>query len=181
MSLTKAPPPVRAIHHAAFRCRDAQETREFYEKLVGLEFAGAMYYDKDPETGERRPYVHIFFKMTGGDFLAFFDTPESATQDSFKQKSPYDVHYAFEVNSMQALEEFKQRFVAAGIDVLGPLDHEFCQSIYLWDPNGFMIEFTVKTAIHDEYLANAAKTSDKTLQDWARESAPVKQKIGIAV
>ena len=29
-------PPVLGLHHAAYRCRDAEETRHFYEDILGL-------------------------------------------------------------------------------------------------------------------------------------------------
>ncbi len=28
--------PIRRLHHFAWRCRDAEETRAFYEDLLGL-------------------------------------------------------------------------------------------------------------------------------------------------
>ena len=31
-----APAPVLGLHHNAYRCRDAEETRHFYEDVLGL-------------------------------------------------------------------------------------------------------------------------------------------------
>lgn len=58
-----APPPVRGLHHFAWRCRDSEETRHFYEDLLGLPLAHVIKADHVPSTGEYCPYVHIFFQM----------------------------------------------------------------------------------------------------------------------
>ena len=31
-----APVPIHGLHHFAYRCRDAEETRHFYEDILGL-------------------------------------------------------------------------------------------------------------------------------------------------
>lgn len=46
---------------------------------------------------------------------------------------------------MDALLEGKRRLEATGVDVLGPTDHRFCQSIYFFDPNGIQLEMTART------------------------------------
>ena len=55
--------PVRGLHHFAYRCRDAEETRQFYEDVLGLPLAHLIQEDRVPSTGEYCPYVHIFFEM----------------------------------------------------------------------------------------------------------------------
>ena len=37
--------PINNIHHVAFRCRDAEQTRWFYEDVLGLKLAAAMSFD----------------------------------------------------------------------------------------------------------------------------------------
>ena len=46
------PPPVRGLHHFAWRCRDSEETRRFYEDLLGLPLAHVIKSDHVPSTGE---------------------------------------------------------------------------------------------------------------------------------
>jgi len=36
---TAPPPPIHGLHHFAWRCRDSEETRRFYEDLLGLPLA----------------------------------------------------------------------------------------------------------------------------------------------
>ena len=65
--------PIRGLHHFAWRCRDCEETRAFYEELLGLPLVHVIRADVVPSTGEHCPYVHIFFRMADGSHLAFFD------------------------------------------------------------------------------------------------------------
>ena len=65
--------PIRGLHHFAWRCRDCEETRAFYEDLLGLPLVHVIRSDVVPSTGEHCPYVHVFFRMADGSHLAFFD------------------------------------------------------------------------------------------------------------
>ncbi|MCA3217064.1 MAG: VOC family protein, partial [Burkholderiales bacterium] len=59
-----APVPIHGLHHFAYRCRDAEETRHFYEDILGLPLWHIIQSDHVPSTGEYCPYTHIFFRMT---------------------------------------------------------------------------------------------------------------------
>ena len=37
---------IRKLHHAAYRCRDSEETRRFYEGFLGLALAGTLEIDE---------------------------------------------------------------------------------------------------------------------------------------
>ncbi|HEY1979426.1 MAG TPA: VOC family protein, partial [Xanthobacteraceae bacterium] len=75
--------PIKGVHHGAFRCRDAEQTRWFYCDVLGLELAGGVASETVPGTNAPDPFVHLFFEMGNGEFIAFFDAPGSATKDSF--------------------------------------------------------------------------------------------------
>ena len=62
--------PIEGLHHFAWRCRDAEETRQFYEDLLGLPLVHVIRKDHVPSTSEFCPYVHIFFRMRDGSHLA---------------------------------------------------------------------------------------------------------------
>jgi len=68
---------IKSLHHVAYRCKDAKQTAEFYTKVLGLEYAMAVAEDRVPSTGEQSPYMHIFFRMDDGSYVAFFELPES--------------------------------------------------------------------------------------------------------
>ncbi len=170
-----AAPTITGIHHSAFRCRDAGETRKFYVDILGLEDGAALAFDKDP-AGNDRPYMHLFFKMGDGNFLAFFDEPNSVKEDLFTMKDGIeDYHFAFEVASMEEQAQFKTRLEEAKVPVFGPINHEFCHSIYFFDPNGLALEITVRDECHDRYMAEEGAEARAAIAKWTAKTEAMKQ------
>lgn len=172
---TTVTPPIQAIHHLAFRCRDALETRRFYEDAIGLEFAGAIPIETDPASGHNHKYLHIFFKMRDGNFVAFFDDPESVIPEHFLPRNPFDAHFAMSVETEAELLGFKQHFEAQGLEVVGPIDHVFVRSVYTYDPNGIPVEITCKVQDHDKILDKYTSEGTGIIARWTQETAQLKQ------
>ena len=168
------------LHHVAYRCRDAQRTVDFYTKVVGLKYvAGLMPPEntrlswplnepgKPPRkvVGEEADTIHIFFELGDGSYLAFFDVA-SSPQEQEDPATPWWVkHIAFETDSMDKLLAAKARLEARGVQVLGPKDHDFCQSIYFMDPDGHRLEITVRTEELDTWRELAADAPGE-LEKW---------------
>jgi catechol 2,3-dioxygenase-like lactoylglutathione lyase family enzyme len=167
-------PRIKGVHHAAWRCRDAAETRWFYETVCGLELEAALAFKEAPGSGLPLRYMHLFFKMGDGNFVAFFDIPDSAKEEYFKQRSGFNLHFAMEVETMAELEIFKKRWQDHGLEVHGPLDHHFVHSIYTYDPNGIQVEITCKTPIYDAYMAEERAQNNKQMATWQEETEAVK-------
>ena len=53
-----------------------------------------------------------------------------------------------------------------GREVRGPTDHGFIRSIYLRDPNGYVIELTAKTPEHDALMDPAKTRPHEVLRRW---------------
>jgi catechol 2,3-dioxygenase-like lactoylglutathione lyase family enzyme len=168
---------LNGIHHSAFRCRDAEETRKFYQDVLGLPMAAALAFEDEPGGKRHNPYLHIFFRMPDGNFIAFFDAPESAKAEHFHAAHGFDRHIAFEAGSVEALAEWKARLDAAGVNVFGPIDHHFVQSIYMWDPNGLQVEITARVADHDAVLAAEEARACSVLADWTARTADAKKAL----
>jgi catechol-2,3-dioxygenase len=177
MSVSAVTPPVQSIHHLAFRCRDAAETRKFYTEVMGLEFAAAVPSENDPASGEEHRYLHLFFKMHDGNFVAFFDDPASAEAEHFQARNPFDAHFAMGVNTQEELLSFKSHWESLGLETVGPLDHHYCQSIYTYDPNGIPVEITWKAHDHDEILRKSAAQADELIARWTAETSALKQAL----
>jgi catechol 2,3-dioxygenase-like lactoylglutathione lyase family enzyme len=175
--MSEPAPRIGGIHHSAFRCRDAEETLRFYRDLLGLKPRAALRIPDDPLTGEAHPYLHLFFEMGDGNFIAFFDAPSSATADHFRPDHPFDLHYAMEVADQAEMMTFKARLEAHGIEVMGPLDHGFIHSIYFYDPNGLMLEFTCRDARHEVALAEAEAELGAVVAEWTRDTAAEKRRF----
>lgn len=139
----------QSLHHAAFRCKDAKETVDFYTNVLGLEFIHAMGEDHVPSTGAYSPHIHIFFQMEDGSCIAFFELPNDpgAASGRDPETPGWVQHFAFRVKDMDTLLAAKQDLEAKGVKVLGPVNHDdFLQSIYFFDPSGHRLELSVHTA-----------------------------------
>lgn len=153
---------IKGLHHNAYRCRDAEETRRFYEDFLGLPLAGALAID-ETKTGREADVLHVFFEMTGGSYLAFFEVP--GVPFDFKDQHDYDLHIALEV-SPETLKDALEKGRAEGHDVRGPVDHHFVDSIYFRDPNGYVIELTTKRENHDAMMNPAQNGARDIVDRW---------------
>lgn len=159
----------KKLHHAAFRCRDARETVEFYTNVLGLRFTHAMGEDHVPSTGKYSPHVHIFFAMEDGSHIAFFECPLDEGEASGRDpKTPgWIQHFAFEVADMDTLLQAKADFEAKGLKVVGPTNHDdFIESIYFFDPSGHRLELTVRTCHDQKRLQGFVDEAPEVLALW---------------
>ncbi len=154
------------VHHAAYRCRDAQQTRWFYEEVLGLPLAAAMVFDHISGSDDKRDYMHLFFQLGDGNFLAFFDDPDTASAESFDRKDSFDVHIALEAASYEQLLAWQTRINTAGKSCLGPVDHGFVQSVYMYDPNGLQVEITCKSPNYAAILAEDGAQVEDQMRRW---------------
>ncbi|MCB9674760.1 MAG: VOC family protein [Alphaproteobacteria bacterium] len=155
---------IRGLHHTAYRCRDSEETRRFYEDFLGLPLATTLEIG-ETKTGRSCLYLHTFYEMDDGSYLAFFEAPEMPY--TFHDWHDFDLHIALEVehDHMMAMLE-KGR--AAGIETRGVADHGFIHSIYFRDPNGYVVELTTKQPNHDEATDNTRNGARDKLDAWTR-------------
>jgi glyoxylase I family protein len=162
-----APPPIHQLHHYAYRARDAEETRRFYEEILGLPLYHIIQSDHVPSTGEYCPYTHFFFRLQDGSFIAFFDLGDDVKCEPSPNTPLWVNHISFRVDSMQSLLDMKARLEANGVEVLGPTDHHIFHSIYFFDPNGIRLELTAQLA--DEFqMLQESKTAHTRLNEWTR-------------
>ena len=110
---------VKKIHHVAYRCINAKQTVEWYDKHLGMKFVLAIAEDEVPSTNAPDPYMHVFIDAGMGNILAFFELPNSLPMDRDHNTPAWTQHIAFEVASMEDLLTAKQRLEAAGIEVIG--------------------------------------------------------------
>lgn len=138
--------PMRSLHHFAYRCRNAEETRHFYEDILGMPLVHTVYHEHVPSTGHYHPYFHIFFQLQDGSCLAFFDLLDDVGYTPDPNTPEWVNHLALNVEKREDLIRAKERLKANGIEVLGIVDHKIFDSIYFFDPNGIRLELTYQTA-----------------------------------
>ncbi|HYL32289.1 MAG TPA: VOC family protein [Stellaceae bacterium] len=153
---------IKGLHHNAYRCKDSEETRQFYEGFLGLPLSGALRI-KESKTGRSTDVLHTFFRLGDGSYLAFFEAPSHPFE--FKTQHDYDLHIALEVDR-ETFERMLAKGKKEGREVRGISDHGFIHSIYFRDPNGYVIELTTKLPGHDEAMDPAKNNAKGILADW---------------
>jgi len=167
---TTALKPLSNIHHLALRCRDAEQTRWFYEDILGLKLAAALSLENSPGTGKERPFLHLFLELSDGNYIAFFDEPGNARPEQFELKDSFDIHIAFETDSVESMHAWKEKIRAAGDFISDPIDHEFVESVYFFDPNGYALEITHKTVDHDTVLLKEEGHARQQIAQWSERT-----------
>ena len=160
---------IKGLHHNAYRCRDAEETRAFYEDFLGLPLVNAFEINTT-KTGRAANVIHVFFQMADGSCMAFFEEPGEPFE--FKVQRDFDLHIALEIPH-DDIQPWLDKAKAAGQAVRGPSDHGMIDSIYFRDPNGYVIELTGKRPGHDADMDPAQNGARQHLDNWQRSKAAV--------
>jgi glyoxylase I family protein len=158
---------IKQIHHVAYRCRDARETVEFYQRVLGMDFLLAIAEDLVPSTKEPDPYMHVFMDAGNGNIMAFFEVPNSPEMGRDENTPAWVQHIAFEVKDEPTMMRAKEKAEAAGLEVVGPTDHTIIKSIYFFDPNGHRLEITVRTD-KPGMLDKLHEVAPAMLEEWSR-------------
>jgi catechol 2,3-dioxygenase-like lactoylglutathione lyase family enzyme len=167
---------IKGLHHNAYRCRDSEETRRFYEDFLGLPFAHALNIS-ETKTGRETNVLHTFFKLDDGSFLAFFEAPDRPFE--FKDQHDFDLHIALEVEP-DVLDAMLAKGKVEGREVRGVSDHHFIRSIYFRDPNGYVIELTAKVPGREAAMDPHKNRARDILAKWQAAKQPAVQKASVA-
>ena len=130
------------LHHTAYVSKDLEATRHFYEDILGIPLV-ATWCETDFLFGKDRTYCHLFFGLKDGSALAFFQFADPADQALFGPELPPSPfrHSALNVDE-ETQAELERRIEAAGLEGGFTLEHGYCRSVYVTDPNGMIVEFT---------------------------------------
>jgi catechol 2,3-dioxygenase-like lactoylglutathione lyase family enzyme len=135
-----------AFHHVALATNDLDATHRFYTEVMGFELVKVVAAPT-MEGGWAR---HVFYD-TGQGMIAFWDLhdetlPEFDASISRGLGLPaWTNHLAFDAPTLADLDAVKRRWLDHG-ESLAEIDHGWCTSIYITDPNGIMVEFCTTTA-----------------------------------
>jgi len=154
-----------AFHHLAFATRNLEETHAFYTDVMGFTLAKAVA-NETPDGGWAK---HVFYDTGLGELLAFWDLHDDTIADYSTAISEglglpaWVNHVAFAAASLDDLEARKQRLLDHG-QVVAEIDHGWCRSIYVTDPNKILVEFCVTTT---EFTAADADAALELVRDPA--------------
>lgn len=164
--MSKHPIKLGGVHHAAYRCKNAKETVEWYDRILGMEYVSAFSEDTVPSTGEHDPYMHVFLDAGNNNVLAFFELPTQKDMGRDENTPAWVQHLAFRVGSEDELLTAKTHIESEGVDVLGPTHHGIFKSIYFFDPNGHRVELATDIGTDEQY-AELKRVAMPMLKEWS--------------
>lgn len=157
---------VRQLFHHAYRAKDSAATRHFYEDLIGMPLIASFVETRIPSTGAPTNYIHTYYGIGDGAALAFFQFAEdNESSNGFQPVSSFDQHVALYMDTVESLREVHARLAAEGIPVR-EVDHGYCYSLYIHDPNGLQVELAVDVPNTEEIMAEARVSARATLDNW---------------
>lgn len=156
------------LHHTAYVTSDQEKTRQFYEDIIGLPLV-ATWCESDELFGKVRTYCHTFYAIGDGGALAFFQFEDPRDQEEFGPKMPQTPfhHIALKV-SEETQKGIEQRIAAAGIKPPQTyvLEHGYCRSVYVNDPNGLVLEFTLDHPEVEQISRDRRSDAHQELKRW---------------
>ena len=158
------------LHHTAYVTRDLEATRSFYEELIGLPLV-ATWCESDVLFGATRTYCHTFFELEDGSALAFFQFEKPEDQALFGPALPSSPFHHIALNVGRDTQEgIERRLRAAGYvePRMYVLEHGYCRSLYVEDPNGMLVEFThdLPEAVTPEARQERRSRAHEELARW---------------
>jgi catechol-2,3-dioxygenase len=117
----------RKLGHVVLRVRDAQKSKDFYMRALGLELAwedlerGAVFLS----FGEQHHDLALFEPVTG--------PKPDATQPGLH-------HTAWQLGSFEELQAAYRELTAMGFAVESTVEHNVTRSVYFPDPDGNRVE-----------------------------------------
>ncbi len=165
---------IKQIHHVAYRCKDAKETVEWYQKYLNMDLLVCIAEDKVPSTKEPNPYMHVFLDAGMGNILAFFEITGEKEMSRDLNTPLWVQHIAFQLEDEKALVAAKKELEEKGLDVVGVTEHGIIRSIYFFDPNGHRVELTCVTG-NQEQMKGLKEIAPQMLEEWSRTKTPPRQ------
>ena len=158
------------LHHTAYTTKDMEKTRAFYEEVIGLPLI-ATWSEADEMFGKVRTYCHCFFGLADGGALAFFQFADKDDERTFCPPIVETLfhHIALKVDQ-ETQEAIEKRIKAAGYKEPDTfvLEHGYCRSLYIKDPNGMIVEFTRDVPNADQIAHDRRADARATLSRWLK-------------
>lgn len=139
------------VNHLALSTRDMKGQLEFWCDVLGLPLK-ALYWMHGVEGT-----YHGFVELADDSYVAFVQHPDNAKDIELGVThaggpgEPVTAgtmqHVAFNVDTFEDLMALRDRIRDRGVQVFGPIDHGFIQSIYFAGPEGLALEVACGSAI----------------------------------
>ena len=156
------------LHHNAHVTTDMEAVRKFYEEIIGFPLV-ATWCEKADLFGKERTYMHCFFDIGNGESLAFFQFADEEDAEEFGPELPHSAFRHLAMNVDQETQDgIRKRLEDAGYEepTMYILNHGYCYSLYVNDPAGLLIEFTVDHEDVDKINAEQKAKAHAELARW---------------
>ena len=117
----------RKLGHVVLKVRDAQASKAFYSRVLGLQVA---------HEDRQRGAVFLSFGTEHHDLALF----QLATGDTPAATQPGLHHTAWQLESFEALQDAHRELGRLGIAVESTVEHNVTRSVYFHDPDGNRVE-----------------------------------------
>jgi glyoxylase I family protein len=170
--LRQAKTDVVQYFHYAFRVADMEKTRHFYEDVIGIPFIGCEVVEVDPTDKSPTDYIHTFFELADGSYLAFFQY-HNDKYPYYERKHSFMDHCACTVRDETVFWEIVERVKAENVPYF-LVEHPNCLSAYITEPDGGHFEI----ARPAPFCADVMEQDDahEVLAKWLAEHGS-KQKV----
>lgn len=144
------------VHHIAFSTADIKSQITFFSDVLGMELVGLFPMHGVPNG------IHAFLEASAHCSISFVQLPGNAEVEIEFGKThagngalpsaPGTLqHLALNVDDQDELIAMRNRIRSRGVNVIGPIDHGLCHSIYFAGPEGLTLEVaTSQVAIDAE-------------------------------
>ncbi len=145
------------VHHIAIMTADIKAQIEYFTDVLGCKLSAI--FDMHGVPGAFHAFVHLndhsyfsFVQMDDiGDIPATIGITHAGT-GAGKAAAGVMQHLAFNVDSHADLLAMRDRIRTKGLNVMGPIDHGVCQSIYFAGPEGLTLEVASSEGEMDQAL-----------------------------
>lgn len=161
-------PQPQRLHHTAYVVKDLERTRAFYEDMMGMPLQ-ATWCEKTDLFGKERVYCHCFFGLQDGSALAFFQFADADDQKEFGPELPLS---GFRHIALKVDKAHQQELLARVKDANYPqdrfyfLEHGYCNSLYVIDPDDMIVEFCTDHPQVDKINAEVQPKAHAELKRW---------------
>jgi len=159
------------LHHHAYVVIDQEATRAFYEDLLGFPLV-ATWCEVENVRGRERVYCHTFFELSDGSALAFFQFADPTDESELFLNSGVSLNHVALATTAAQQADLASRLTEHDV-AYRVIDHGYCTSLYVSDPDGLTIELTVDADNADELAEWQRGVARVELDRWlAGDHAP---------
>lgn len=142
------------IHHLAFMAADIKKHIAYFSEVMGCPLVAL--FDMHGVPGG----LHAFLRLNDHSYFSIVQLPGVADAPIVIGQTHAGTgagtsaagtlqHLAFNVDSLADLVGIRDRIRSHGINVIGPIDHGMCQSIYFAGPDSMTLEVATSSGALD--------------------------------